>query len=58
MQVVWLAAVFFLLMILFETSISFWLNFGSEKNAAEEKKVRSKVKHGMFKGKLQKKDVS
>ncbi|MEC2056830.1 hypothetical protein I6J18_21110 [Peribacillus psychrosaccharolyticus] len=58
MQVVWLAVVFFLLMILFETSISFWLNFGSVKNITEEKKVRSKEKHGLFKGKLQKKDVS
>lgn len=58
MQVVWLAAVFFLLMILFETSISFWLNFGSVKNVTEEKKVRSKEKHGFFKGKLQKRDVS
>lgn len=58
MQVVWLAVVFFLLMILFETSISFWLNFGSVKNITEEKKVRSKEKHGLFKGKFQKKDVS
>ena len=58
MEVVWWAAVIFLLMILFETSISFWLNFGSAKNPAEEKKVRSKVKTSLFKRNLQKKDVS
>lgn len=58
MEVVWWAAVFFLLMILFETSISFWLNFGSVKNVTEEKKVRSKEKTGLFKRNLQKKDVS